>query len=218
MGKQKRTTRTTSSDDRLPLSFPPDLLPPTDHSLRHKALKILCKGSPLYSMPEAGSTAWPQIGVPKKDLAAFAVGKPFTPSPPFVFFRKFILLLVCNDDLLTAFVDSGGNNMRGGDVRAQWHDALQRVLQHTHTSASEDERQQVGYLLEALRSCPEARAIVWRGRCRVVAEHAFPLVMPLAISWVLGYWTLSDASSGFASLVGGGAGAAGSAAGGWQTG
>jgi hypothetical protein len=42
--------------------------------------------------------------------------------------------------------------------------------------------------------------------------------MPLAISWVLGYWTLSDASSGFASLVGGGAGAAGSAAGGWQTG
>lgn len=214
MGKQNVASRaahkTGKTSTLFSLTLPTDLLEAADNE-RRKALSVLCKSTPMYQMPPVGTafSSWPPIVVPKADLAAFAAGKSFTPTLVFVFFRKFLLLLVCNEDLLTSFVDSGGKTMKGTDVRDKWHGALTSVVSYTLERAKAQqpppppaEQQQLLSLLHALKTGLDARAIVWRARFRMLAEGGVSVGIPLALAWCMGYWTFSDVSDTLAAFFG----------------
>ena len=80
--EQKRGGAGPSTGPVFLLNLPPDLLP-VQPNLRYQAITVLCKDTPFYSIPEPDklSAPWPPLGVPKADLAAYALGTNSTPSP-----------------------------------------------------------------------------------------------------------------------------------------
>ena len=111
----------------LTLVLPIELLPPASDELRWKALRVHCKSfEPLCVPPPEGVVAWPPMGVPAVDLFAYARGDYKKLTPRFMFFRKVLLLLVGEDDMLHSVVNTGA--CTGRDVMQKWNEALDKVL------------------------------------------------------------------------------------------
>ena len=111
----------------LTLVIPIDLLPPASDELRWKALRVHCKSfEPLCVPPPEGVVAWPPMGVPAVDLFAYARGDYKKLTPRFMFFRKVLLLLVGEEDMLRSVVETGA--CTGRDVMHKWNAALRKVL------------------------------------------------------------------------------------------
>ena len=73
--------------------------------------------------------------VPAADLLAYSREEYEEITPAFLFFRKVILLLVCDEDLLRSVVDTG--KFRGGDVMSRYESALDKVLIESASKADD---------------------------------------------------------------------------------
>ena len=169
------------------LYIPTVLQPSKSDELRWSAIKRHYetggKTAPTAAQPRFGACA-----IPVMDLANYIDGKyeNLSPSGELMFFRKTLLLLVGNDDLLRSVVEHG--RFRGSNVDDKLDDALDECLMETASQHKPGEEREfyMNCIIQMRTNRKQQGRDKWRDRLRALFIFANGVFF---VGWIMGYWS-----------------------------